>query len=233
MNISRVLVTVSVVGASVVACSSGGESRATTSVVTSTSTSTTVAAPPTTRVPTPSTSSTSTSSTTSTTSTIPVVVGLDLSADGLGGESFGAESTGVISYVESILGAPTSDTGWLNNVSIGAACPGTEMRQVTWGDLVLTFADESPAAVGTRHFAAYSYGPPAAAFANPFGLTTDAGIGIGDTVAELLIVYPAAAVNDDEFGPTFQIEAGLFGFLTDVTVTGTITSFVGGFGCGE
>ncbi len=161
--------------------------------------------------------------------------GLDLSAEGLGDESFGAESTGVIAYVESILGAPTNDTGWVNPASTGAACPGTEIRVVWWGDLSLFFTDQSSAASGLRHFASYTYGPAAGEFINPFGLSLAGGVTVGDTLDDLLAVYPDAQVSsDEEFGgSSFHILDGLTGFLTGATGSDTITTFVGGFGCGE
>lgn len=164
-----------------------------------------------------------------------MVVGLDLAADGLGGESFGAEANGVIAYVESILGSPTHDTGWFDPVASGVACPGTEVRHVTWGDLALFFTDESTVTSGLRHFAAYTYGPAAGPFATPFGLSIDGGITVGDTVDELLAIYPAALINDsdDLGGASFQVVDGLGGFLTGTTGSDTITTFVGGFGCGE
>lgn len=155
--------------------------------------------------------------------------------DGLGGESFGAESTGVIAYVESILGSPTHDTGWIDPVATGAACTGTEIRYVTWRDLSLFFTDQSTVASGLRHFAAYTYGPAAGAFVDPFGLSIDGGVSVGDTVDELLAIYPAALINDDQQlgGASFHIVDGLTGFLTGITGSDTITTFVGGFGCGE
>ena len=86
-----------------------------------------------------------------------------------------------------------------------------------------------------RHFAAYTYGPAFAANISPFGLATDAGIGVGSTVAQLRAAYPAAIVMpEDEFtGPNFEIEAGLRGVLTGTDDSDVILSFVGGFGCGE
>ena len=220
-----------------VACS---ESRVSGSNTTSPSVTTSTAAASTTSSSSSSTSTTSetlgtTTLVTTTTSTIPAVLGLDLSADGLGEESFGAEATGVTSYVRSILGPPTHDTGWLDPVATGAACPGTEIRYVTWGDLSLFFTDESTFAFGIRHFAAYTYGPAAGEFVDPFGLSVDGGISVGDTVDELLAIYPnATLIESDELGgASFHIVEGLAGFLTGTTGSDTITTFVGGFGCGE
>ncbi len=218
-------------GALLVGCTdsriSGGNS--TTSAATTTS-----AGPPTTQPPaTTSTSTTVPESTTSTTSTIPAVLGLDLSADGIGEESFGAEANGVIAYVESIIGSPTHDTGWF--ATDGLACVGTEIRYVTWGDLALGFGDESPYGSGLRHFTSYSYGPPAGAFVDPFGLSVAGGVSIGDTVDELLAAYPDAVISSDAQldASMFNIVDALSGFLTGTTGADTITSFLGGFVCGE
>lgn len=234
MRVCRSLLATVVLGTAVVACSnsriSGGN--------TSSSVATTASPTPTTTTKPPATTSTSTTvdtSSTTTTSTIPAVRGLDLAFDGLGGESFGAESTGVIAYVQSILGPPTHDTGWIDPIATGLACPGTEIRHVTWGDLALFFTDESSVASGLRHFAAYTYGPATGPFVDPFGLSVAGGISVGDTVDELKAVYPEALVNDgDELGgASFHIVDGLIGFLTGTSGSDTITTFVGGFGCGE
>ncbi len=165
-----------------------------------------------------------------------MVDGLDLSSGGLGDALFGADADETIGYVTAILGAPTNDSGWQDPIAIGAACPGTSVRFVDWHDLALFFSDESPAASGFRHFAAYTYGPAIdGSTIDPFGLTTDAGLGIGGSVEFLRATYPAAKVNpgDEISGPSFYIEDGLSGFLTGASNADTIISFVGGFGCGE
>ena len=234
MNVRRFLFATAVVGALLASCSdsriSGGN--------TSSSVAATTTAPPTITTQPPATTvpaTTVAASTTSTTSTIPAVRGLDLSADGLGEESFGAESTGVIDYVESIIGSPTHDSGWLSPADTGATCPGTEIRNVTWGDLSLFFTDNSTVASGLRHFASYTYGPAAGAFVDPFGLSVEGGISVGSTIDQLLAVYPSALITTDNQSAStvFQIVDGLSGFLTGTTGSDTITSFVGGFGCGE
>lgn len=154
--------------------------------------------------------------------------------NGLGDAAFGADPDGVIAYVSSIIGAFTVDTGWVDPLSVGA-CPGTELRQVTWGDLTLQFSDESSVTTGRRHFFSYLYGPTFGPQIAPAGLKTEAGIGVGSTVAELTGTYPSAVVNpgDDFGGPNFFINDGLAGFLTGVNPTDTVSSLIGGQGCGE
>ena len=201
---------------------------------------TTTEAAPTTTAPATTTSTaapTTTSTTTApaTTTTIAAVEGLGLSGDGLGDALFGADAQGVIDYVSSVLGAPTNDTGWIDPLSIGAACPGTEVRFVDWHDLYLFFSDETGYASDARHFAGFVYGPAFGATLTPFGLSTDAGIDVGSTVAELRAVYPSVVVNpDDELsGPNFVLDDGLFGFLSGGGDSDTVIAFQGGTGCGE
>jgi hypothetical protein len=159
---------------------------------------------------------------------------LVLRANGVGDAVFGADPDGVIAYVTSIIGAFTVDTGWVDPLSVGA-CPGTEFRQVYWGDLTLQFTDESNVTTRRRHFFSYLYGPTFGAEIAPAGLKTDAGVGVGSTVAELMGTYPTVIINpgDDFGGPNFFINEGLAGFLTGVTPTDTVRSFLGGQGCGE
>lgn len=203
------------------------ESTSTTpAVVTTDPTSTEVAASSTSA---PSTSAPSTSS------TMPAVQGLELSASGLGASRFGADSDAVVDDVTAILGTPSSDSGWVDPILIGAACPGSEVRFVTWGDLQLFFTDESAVASGTRHFAAYHYGPSLAAVPTPYGLTTAEGIGLGSTVQALRATYARGvmAPGDEVLGPRFVITDGLTAFVTETVSAGVVQSFSGGFGCGE
>jgi hypothetical protein len=140
----------------------------------------------------------------------------------------------VVGYVRSILGASTTDSGWVDPSTFGA-CPGTEVRIVTWNDLSLYFSDQSIVAQGFRHFMSYTYGPPFAAQINPLGLATADGIAVGSTVGALKATYPSVVLNpgDELSGPTFFITEGLFGYLTGTSDADVVTEFVGGFGCGE
>lgn len=220
----------------VAACTDESSSPGTSTTVAVT---TTVAAPTATTVAStvaPTTSSTTTSTvpatTTSTSTTIAAVRGLPLSAKGLGDALFDADADGVIDYVNSILGIPTTDSGWIDPAAAGAACPGTEVRFVDWNDLSLFFTNDG---TGVRHFASFTYGPAFASTIAPYGLATEAGIGVGATVAALRAAYPTVGIYpEDGFnGPGFEIQPGLYGVLTGVTETDVVMSFVGGFGCGE
>ena len=186
------------------------------------------------------TTSTSSTSTSSTSTTVPIL-GLDLTSTGLGDALFGASADGVLAYVTSILGDATSDTGWVDPVETGSSCMGNEVRAVTFHDLTLFFSDDSLEATGYRHFASYTYGPPATSVLDPIGLRTKVegddsdGVTIGDTVAALLAAHPKATIapEDEMSGASFFIEEGLSGFITGVGKNDRITSVVGGFGCGE
>jgi hypothetical protein len=230
----------------VVACSGDDDAGGTvpttvTTVAPTTSPSTTAVTtsvvPPTTAAPTTSDTvapTTSETGSTSTSTTEPAAAALVLRDDGLGDALFGADADGVIDYVTSVLGVPTDDSGWDDPFAHFGVCPGTEVRGVTWGDLQLLFSDESIVASGHRHFFNYVYGPPSGATINPVGLRTADGVGIGTTIGELRVVYPGVQVYPEEiYGPFFVVNENLSGFLTGVTDSDQVISFIGGIGCGE
>ena len=154
---------------------------------------------------------------------------------GIGDAVFGADPDEVIDYIRSIAGAPTSDSGWADPSSAFGVCPGTEVRGVTWGDLLVLFSDDSAVLSGRRHFFSYSYGPPFADTPRPVGMRTPQGITVGSTVAELRAAYPDVVVTpgDDVFEPSFHVDDNLNGFLTGDTDADLVASVVGGVGCGE
>jgi hypothetical protein len=211
-----------------------------TSATAAVTTGTTVAAstvPPTT-VAVTSTSSTTTSTTqaaTTTSSTVPPAAQLVLGQDRLGTAMFGVEPEAVVSYVTAILGPPTADSGWADPNSAFGVCPGTEVRGVTWGDLLLLFSDESGVASGRRHFFSYTLGPAFGASITPAGMATPEGIAVGSTVAALKSAYPGVYVygGDDVFGPYYVVSENLSGFLTGAADTDTVQSVIGGVTCGE
>jgi len=155
--------------------------------------------------------------------------------DGLGDAAFGVDPEEVIEYIRSIVGAPTSDSGWADPFSAFGVCPGTEVRGVTWGDLLVLFSDESSVDAGRRHFFSYSYGPAFAFEARPAAMRTPAGITVGSTVAELRAAYPEVVVTpgDDINLPSFHVNDNLNGFLTGDTDADTVLAIIGGVGCGE
>lgn len=207
-----------------------------TTTTTSTTTTTTIATTTTsTLAPTTTTSSTTTTTTSpATTTTLAPGAVLVLRANGLGSAAFGADPDGVIEFVSSIIGKPDVDTGWIDPLSLGS-CPGTVVRTVAFGDLDLQFGDQSVVLTGRRHFVSYTYGPAFGAQIEPAGLKTDAGIGVGDTVALLRGTYPDVVIHPaDQLAPaTFSVAPGLTGVLSGDKPTDLVTVIHGGFGCGE
>jgi hypothetical protein len=160
---------------------------------------------------------------------------LVLRDNSLGDAVFGADPDVVVATVSAVIGAPTLDSGWMDPLSLGS-CPGTVVRTVTWGQLVLFFGDESRVVTGRRHFFAYAYGPASGGAAiDPGGLQTDAGIGIGSTITQLRAAYPNVVVTpaDPTSPASFQASPALTGLLSSDQATGTVTEVSGGFGCGE
>jgi hypothetical protein len=159
---------------------------------------------------------------------------LPLSGDGLGLVVFGADPDGAIAAVTELLGAPTEDTGWADPLTI-SACPGTQVRRVSWGALSLFFGDESPVVSGTPHLFAYSYGAAGDLEAEPAGLATDDGIGLGSTVAQLEAAYPDVVIEPGEEGviePSFFVDDTLSGRLTGGADDDLVTVIIGGDPCG-
>lgn len=172
-----------------------------------------------------------------TTTTEPLAVQeLILSTDGFGSARFGAEPEGVISYVTSILGGNTADTGWVAPDTF-AVCLGTVARKVDWGVLTLLFTDESRFANGRRHLIGYEYGRVGEIGDEPVGLRTAGGVTLGSRVVDLLAEFPEAAVNEGEIGinipDNFYVSDVFYGLLTGVAQDDVVTVIFGGDGCGE
>lgn len=206
---------------------------------------TTTTLPPVTTTTEPPPETTTTVATTSTTSTVvattevpaesvPSLDVLELSADGIGPAGFSAEPEGIISYLTSLIGPPTADTGWVDPFTIGP-CSGTELRLVSWGVLTLTFGDFSQVVEGRRHFFAFSYGLDGQAPGQPAGIETAEGVTIGSSLVDLLAAYPTAVLNpsDDFTPPSFVINNNFRGFLTGLADDSTVSVIFGGQGCGE
>ena len=202
-----------------------------TSSTTTTTTTTTTTVPPTTMPPT--TTAPTTTVAPSTTLADPATVELLLSGDGIGTAGFGADPDGVVEYINSYLGPPSNDTGWIDPLTIGL-CSGDELRQVSWGVLTLLFGDVSDVVQGRRHFFGYGYGDQGEIGAAPVGLQTTRGVMIGSRVIDVRAAYPAATINpeDDFTPPFFFVNDSLRGFLTGVSDDATVTAILGGGDCG-
>ncbi len=212
-------------------------SSSTTTTVEQTTTTGSPTTTSTTSSTTTSSSSTSTSTTSPPSSTAPADAAPALTADGIGDARFGMDPDEVVAALSAIFGAPDSDSGWVDPFSQFGTCPGTEVRGVVWGDLTLLFGDSSwNRDDGVRHFFAYHYGPPAADELRPPGLVTDRGIGVGSSIAELRAAYPDVDIQLGEEGiapPTFYVSDLVRGYITGDGVSDTVTSILGGVGCGE
>lgn len=237
----------------VAACSSGESSAPTTTfpVVTidSLATSTTTVAPessaPTTTEPLrPATSVGTTTTTTvppTTTTTEPLSVQeLLLRGDGIGSARFGAEPNGVISYVTSILGGNTGDTGWVDPFAFADCGYGglaTVARRVDWGVLSLLFSDASRYATERQHFIGFEYGRVGQIGDEPVGLRTPGGVTLGSRVVDLLAEFPDASINEGErdlgIPDNFYVSDVLYGLLTGTAADDVVTVIFGGNGCGE
>jgi len=214
---------------SLAACGGGGETTETLAPL-PTSPTTTL---PTTLPPMTTTTSTTVSSSTSTTSTtVSPAETLVLRSDGLGDSLFGVDAAALIAIVTELLGKPDSDSGYVPTTKKFKLCPGTKVRSVRWGDLMLMFGDESGYAEGRLHFFSWNYGPVAGIAPVPMGPTTDGDITLGSTVAELLRVYPSAEIfMDDVAGASFSLENTLSGILSDQTPDGVVIAMYGGNAC--
>ena len=146
--------------------------------------------------------------------------------------SFGADPDGVITFVTSFLGGATADTGWVDPFTIGA-CGGTQLRQVTWGDLQLEFGDVSDIAEGRPHFYAYYYGKEGQSSASPAGLETAEGISVGSTVAQLLAAYPTVQlrIGDEFMNDSFFVNDNLTGRLSGLADPDVVQMVIGGIPC--
>ena len=171
-----------------------------------------------------------------TTTTVPPAAELVLRGDSLGDVRFGVDAEGAIAYVESLLGAPDSDSGYVDSVSEFGMCPGEQVRGVRWGDLLLLFGDESEVASGRLHFYGWRFGPVGTSMPEPVGPATDGGISLGSTVNELLAAHPSAdVVNDDVYGAGFDLDLGgrglVSGSLSDDSPNGVVLDLFGGVNC--
>ena len=189
-----------------------------------------------TAAPTTTTAAPTTTATTlpPTTTTAPAGARLSLLPDGIGDARFGAVPDDVTAFISGILGTPTKDTGWVDAAS--RTCRGSQVRFVSWGDLTLSFGDESDIATERQHFYSWTFGPPSGTSISPAGLMTPERIGIGSTVAQLRAAYPASQFieGDDVNTPRAILPSGVVAYLTDTSDAGAITVMNGGQpGCGE
>lgn len=229
------------------ACGSSDDSSDTTVPATSTSstststttTTTTTAAPTTTTTVAPTTTE---APTTTTSTTLPPVV--ELTNEGIQAGDvwvpFGTDDDDTVAALQAVLGAPTTDSGWIEAWGDYGACPPPMMRAVEWDALITLYTNAESdfwSPEGVEHFFSFNY----LASGSPPDLMTPEGIGIGSTLGELKAAYPGEIEIDEAFfDPSIGFWSyhlmgwtGLWGYATGLADTSTITSINAGQGCGE
>jgi hypothetical protein len=156
---------------------------------------------------------------------------LVLRGDGLGLVALGADPAEAMAAVVAALGDPSADSGWQPaGSSPYGTCPGTEVRGVEWGHLVLLFTDGATAHGSGPHLFAWriSGSPPALGTANGFGYQA--------TVVDAEELYPGAVevVPADEPFPGFLRVAADGGTITAyLDEADVVTNLEAGAACGE
>jgi hypothetical protein len=182
----------------------------------------------------PSTSEATTSTTAAETTTTAPASGLVLGADGVGTVSFGQDPDSAIAALTSVLGEPSSDSGFVDAASSPYGfCPAPQVRGVVWGGLTLLFSD-GDTAYGTAGEQAHLFtylldGTDPAA-------TTEAGVGVGSTSEQVRAAYPEAVQvpGDELVAPRFDVDlGGTEPLRLTLDDAGTVTAVTGGAPCGE
>lgn len=185
--------------------------------------------------PPPTTAAPTTTTTTTTIAESIAVQELLLSEEGLGSSRFGADPDGVITYVSSILGSVTGDTGWVDPFTFADCSFANESRRVDWGVLSLIFTDASPYANGRQHFIGWEYGLVGSLGDEPQGLRTAEGITLGTRVVDLLAQYPEMFIVEGEedlaIPAAYYLNDDFNGLLTGTADDDIITVMTGGVGC--
>lgn len=211
----------------VVAC--GDSTTDTTTTVAATTT--TAAAITTTMAPT--TTAAPTTTTEATTTTVPAPV-FGFLPTGLGVVDFGASPEDVVAALTPILGAPTKDTGWIDE----PLCPQPLYRLINFGalpfDLTVIFTTaEFFAPAGTEQFFGYSYEGELEVPVSPPALT------VGTTLAQVQALYPGIVIGPHPLLDGYQgIVTGDGHEKLDLALDGNgpgalVTEIRGGGKCGE
>lgn len=134
----------------------------------------------------------------------PTSIPVELAANSLGPAEIGQTPEAVLGELNSFLGEPDVDSGWIPADSpLYGSCPGTAMRAAGWGSLYAFFVTDeevtaaNPEPIG-RLFS-YSYGydfsrNEGATDPRNLALRTAGGIGLGSTRTELAAEYGGALV---------------------------------------
>ncbi len=219
----------------------------TTPATTSSTTASTTTIPATTTTP-PTTAAVTTTTTiepvVTTTTLSETYFYLELRPDGLGDADFGDDEASTIAYVTDVIGAPTSDTGWVDSFANFGVCPSASARVVSWTtpgkfDLYFFEAGTTFANDGVRHFGHYWYHGPDL---NAFGVYTPDGVTVGSTVLTLNNAYGGDLEISESFIPGAYFwrvdtnpadSSALGGWTTGDDDASILESIYGGLGCGE
>ena len=193
-------------------------------------------APITTTPPPPTEPATTTEPAATTTTTsepampLPPVTGIDLA----GQEVFGYQLFAIVdvddvrSDIAMQLGEPTLDSDWQ---AFAGDCTGsTAYRVLWWGDLRMTFERYDRDGAAVDGFEAWSVGDPTVlslapigdvpAVAEPSGVVTNTGLGVGSTRADVIAVADNTFADGDSMTVLLGGQASRFRFDADDRVTG-------------
>ncbi len=169
---------------------------------------------------------------------------LVLSPKGLGDAKLGDEPAAVIEAISAVLGRPSLDGDWEPSFSTYGTCPGTEIRPVGWGPLLLLFTDGPSAFAKTArpHLFEIRYADQYAGEVHtslPIPVTTQLGITLGSTKADIKAAYGKNVAFDPEnvaYPPAFHVGAlgpgGVYGFLDETNDAARVTELGAGQPCG-
>ena len=169
--------------------------------------------------------------------------GIVLSARGIGVAPLGARRDDVVGQVTAILGtAPATSGPFASGPSPFGVCPGEQVWSAEWGAFRLLFISGLPSVHDDEpvlHTYFYGLGGQDPTGATP-RLATDAGLTIGETLADVKRRYGADRVETHEELPGalsgFSVGEGadrLFGYLESADDEGVVQSIQGGPGCAD
>ncbi|MEA2003239.1 MAG: hypothetical protein U9N84_15315 [Actinomycetota bacterium] len=164
-----------------------------------------------------------------------------LGEDGLGDVLLGFPPAAVIAEISALFGEPDLDSEWIvSEPNLYGSCPGVKMRAIGWGSLVTIFVNDGTDPLGER-FYTYTYGydyPENEGGVDPRGLalSTEAGLGLGESVADLEDAYGSNVVISGDAALdvwSFTITGSpLQGLLTGPDPGDTVTLIELSPGCG-
>jgi len=199
----RVLLAVTMVAMLVAGCSGGDDGEPSTTGAPAATTTTTVPTVTTAAVP------------TTAATTVPVPGAVVLRPDGLGVVGFGATKDATVTALSAAFGA-VDETG------VGCELAGADVTTSRWDELRVQFV--------SGVFESYTVRPPNGEPA-VLGLKTEAGIGVGSTVAQLKAAYGAQVkipglppeFGGDDFAVSFPgTDRFVFGSLSATADTGMV-----------